>query len=132
MDLPAARRGGALAAHVVQRVAEVLRLGADTAVDSEKGFFDMGMDSLMAVELKSLLETDLGMRLPSTLTFNYPTIEELAGFLTKQLPEDRKDAPVEAGGGAPAAAAASAEASAEDLSEDELSDLLARKLRQLS
>ena len=62
----------------------MLRLeSADQAI-ADRGLFEMGMDSLMAVELKSRLEKDTGLSLPSTLTFNYPTINDLAGYLTEQ------------------------------------------------
>ena len=39
----------------------------------------------MAVELKRSLEAGIGLRLPSTLTFNYPTIRAMAGFLGRAL-----------------------------------------------
>ena len=49
------------------------------------GLFDLGMDSLMAVELKRRLERGVGQPLPSTLTFNYPNVGALAGFLETVL-----------------------------------------------
>jgi acyl carrier protein len=56
------------------------------------GMFDLGMDSLMAVELKRSLEAGTGLRLPSTLTFNYPTIRAMAGFLCRALAQTDDDA----------------------------------------
>jgi myxalamid-type polyketide synthase MxaE and MxaD len=64
--------------------AEVARvLGRDTpaAIDVEQGFFDMGLDSLMAVELKRLLERATGLSLPRTIAFEFPTVEALAHHL---------------------------------------------------
>jgi len=127
--LPAARRQAALVAHLQTRVREVLRLAPDMAVDSEKGFFDMGMDSLMAVELKSRIEKDVAMALPATLTFNYPTIEDIAGFLLKQMPAAQERAPLAA---AAEALPAPVPAPEDELTEEELSDLLAAKLKELS
>jgi hypothetical protein len=43
------------------------------------------MDSLMSVELKRRLERGFGTSLPATLTFNYPNIRALAGFLLSRL-----------------------------------------------
>jgi hypothetical protein len=43
------------------------------------------MDSLMSVELKRRLERGAGRPLPSTLTFNYPNVCALAGFLEREL-----------------------------------------------
>ena len=50
--------------------------------------FDLGMDSLMAVELKRSLEAGTGLQLPSTLTFNYPTIRAMAGYLCRAFAAD--------------------------------------------
>jgi acyl transferase domain-containing protein/acyl carrier protein len=63
---------------------EVARvLGRDTpgAVDLAQGFFEMGLDSLMAVELKRRLEKAIGLSLPRTLAFEFPNVEALARHL---------------------------------------------------
>lgn len=39
------------------------------------------MDSLRAVELKNSLATEFAIDLPSTITFDYPTINALAGYI---------------------------------------------------
>ena len=46
------------------------------------------MDSLTALELKNSLQTDLGLVLPSTLAFDYPTVEALLDYLAAQLIEN--------------------------------------------
>lgn len=65
--------------------ATVLGLGAADLPDPHLGFFDMGMDSLLAVELKTRLERSLGLSLSSTLAFNYPNIASLAAYLGKEV-----------------------------------------------
>jgi hypothetical protein len=44
-----------------------------------------GLDSLGAVELRNSLEGRLGMALPSTLVFDYPTVAAIAGFIADSL-----------------------------------------------
>ncbi len=55
------------------------------AIAPDAGLFDLGMDSLMSVELKRRLERGAGRPLPSTLTFNYPNVAALAAFLDREL-----------------------------------------------
>ena len=49
--------------------------------DPQQGFFDLGLDSLTAVELKNRLEADLNATLSSTLAFDFPNIQILATHL---------------------------------------------------
>jgi NAD(P)-dependent dehydrogenase (short-subunit alcohol dehydrogenase family) len=70
---------------VKAEIAAVLGLGASDTVSPEIGLFEMGMDSLMSVELKQRLERLVQRSLPSTLTFNYPNVVALAGFLSREL-----------------------------------------------
>jgi acyl transferase domain-containing protein len=74
-------------AYVEAEVRTVMGLDAAVALDRRKGFFDMGMDSLMAVELKNRLHGELGsgQMLPSSVTFDYPSVESLSDFLTQRL-----------------------------------------------
>ncbi|MCB0081724.1 MAG: KR domain-containing protein, partial [Caldilineaceae bacterium] len=48
----------------------------------QQGFLEMGMDSLMIVEFRNRLQTALDMKLPSTLLFKYPSLEELTEHLS--------------------------------------------------
>ncbi len=67
-------------------VAATLRLGADQLPGATRGFFEMGMDSLMAIEIKNRLQTELGVPLRATVVFNYPNIGALAAYLASLLP----------------------------------------------
>jgi acyl carrier protein len=104
-------------------VARALGMGSAEHVDTDHGLFEMGMDSLMSLELKSRIEAAMGRDLPSTLTFNYPTISTLADFLVAD--------PV--GGGAPAPNAAPPPSATvdEDMTEDEVAALLSARLAKL-
>jgi acyl transferase domain-containing protein len=125
---PAEARRDQVLEHVRSEVASVLGLDP-SRVDVEQGLFDMGMDSLMAVDLKTRLETSVGQRLASTLTFNHPTVSALTAYLADQVlglapePSETKTAP-------PPAAPETSQAH-DDLTEDELAMLLAEKLGRI-
>jgi len=74
-----------LRGHVRDEVRAVLRLDPSREPDPRRGLLSMGMDSLMAVELKNRLQSGVGEPLPSTLTFEYPTIEALALYLATNV-----------------------------------------------
>jgi acyl carrier protein len=78
-------------------------LGERELPDASHGFADLGLDSLMAVELKQLLEDRFGQPLSATVVFNYPTVEKLAGYLMGVEPAA---GPVPTPGETPAKAAA--------------------------
>ncbi|MEV6449470.1 SDR family NAD(P)-dependent oxidoreductase [Amycolatopsis sp. NPDC051716] len=55
--------------------------GSGEAVDADVGLFDLGLTSMMVVDLRNRLETRLGREIPATVVFDHPTIGRLAGFL---------------------------------------------------
>ena len=66
-------------------VGEVLGFPPQHPIDPLLGFFDMGMDSLLALELRNRLQSDLDISLSSTLIFKFPTINDLAAHLRSKL-----------------------------------------------
>jgi NAD(P)-dependent dehydrogenase (short-subunit alcohol dehydrogenase family) len=88
-ELSAAERERDVLNLVCAHVAAVLGHGAPSSVVTDRGFLDMGLDSLMAIELRNRLDAVTGLRLPSTLVFDYPTPIAVAGFLLgRLLPEE--------------------------------------------
>ena len=94
---------------------------------AQAGFNELGMDSLTTIDLRRRLEKGLQTTLPSTIAFEYPTVEALAAYLSSVLvvtPEasepadDQKQDP----------AADPAGQALGDLSESELDDLLEQEL----
>ncbi len=68
--------------HVRDEAARVM--GFDPAmIDLKRGFFKIGMDSLMSVQLRNRLETSLNCSLPPTIALEYPSVEALASYLAE-------------------------------------------------
>jgi NAD(P)-dependent dehydrogenase (short-subunit alcohol dehydrogenase family)/acyl carrier protein len=129
-------RRGVVVEFLREEVARALGIAEPWSVDEEQGLFDMGMDSLMSVELKGRIEVAVGTNLPSTLTFNYPSIAALAGYVaTEVLPEPARPGtgtlPIHETDGGPAPAAEAPTTTTDDLTEDELAAMLARRLAGL-
>ena len=84
---PAAGREDLLASFLQREIQAVLRL--PSAPSPAVGFFDLGMDSLMAVELRNRLNRVFSdtYAAPNTLVFDYPTIADLARHLVDVLGE---------------------------------------------
>jgi len=75
-----AERVGLVRHHVRAAIAAVLGLAAD-GVGDDVEFSELGMDSLMAVELRNRLQSSLGRALPSTIAFDHPTPGDLSAHL---------------------------------------------------
>jgi polyketide synthase 12 len=83
--LAPAERRRTLLRLVQEHGATVLGHGSAVSVVADRGFLELGFDSLTAVELRNRLNAATGLRLPATLIFDYPTPEALAGHLDEEI-----------------------------------------------
>jgi acyl carrier protein len=84
---PANERQELLVELVCDRINQVLRRNPDKSLDRKKNLMDLGLDSLMAVELRDRLSSSLALEqpLPATLIFDYPNVEAVASFLRNRI-----------------------------------------------
>ena len=82
--LPSAGRAQSALTSIQDIVMSIIGAKDRNAVRFNKGLFEMGMDSLMTVELKNRLQDQFELALPPTIGFEYPTIEALAAYLLEQ------------------------------------------------
>lgn len=83
--LPIAQRQRFLRNYLIEQVSEVLGLTDTRQLATETGFSELGMDSLMTLELRNRLQKAVNMALPSTLAFKYPSVDELLEFLVTDI-----------------------------------------------
>nr|WP_239335129.1 type I polyketide synthase [Frankia sp. CiP3] len=83
--LPESERDAFLLDLVRTEVAAVLGHADTRALSAERAFSDLGLDSLTAIELRNRLGVATGLRLPSTLTFDYPTSTAVITYLRSEL-----------------------------------------------
>ncbi|MGW1800882.1 SDR family NAD(P)-dependent oxidoreductase, partial [Streptomyces sp. NPDC001984] len=94
--LPAEERRQAVLDLVLNRAAVVLGFADARAIEPERAFRDLGVDSLAAVELRNGLNDDTGLRLPATLVFDYPSPVDVARHILEELSGQDADAPATA------------------------------------
>jgi acyl transferase domain-containing protein/NADPH:quinone reductase-like Zn-dependent oxidoreductase len=75
-----------LLAQVTAQVAKVIG-GTGAAIDSLQALSDLGVDSLMAVELRNRLGAMVAAArpLPATLVFDHPTVSAIADYLAREV-----------------------------------------------
>ena len=71
--------------HIKDYIRTVIGLREGVNIDIEKSIFDFGLDSLMAVELKNIIERNMKSKLKSTLLFDYPTVKGLVLYVAQKL-----------------------------------------------
>jgi len=111
---PEAERPALLRAFAGDALAAVLGVRDGARISRQQRFFDLGMDSLMALELRQRLEAELGIQLPATLAFDYPSLEALEPCLAQMLLSQPRE---------------TAAGELDALSEDEIARLLADELK---
>ena len=121
---PLKNRKEKLMLHIQKEMVEILRGDINNLPDREKGFFEMGFDSLMALELKEKLQRDLRCTLPNTILFDFPNLNTLVDYLFKDVfkweietSEAHENEPVQ-------------NSNIEDASVDELKEMLEKELQK--
>jgi polyketide synthase 12/myxalamid-type polyketide synthase MxaB len=84
-EAPAEARESLLVDHLRAEVVAILGRDAARGLQPGLGFFEMGMDSLMVLELRRRLQAALGRSVPAPLVFNYPSVESLGRHLAAVL-----------------------------------------------
>jgi acyl carrier protein len=82
--VPALRRT-VVSAFVLDHARTVLGVPASTTIDPHQPFQELGLDSLMAIELRNAVGAAVGRSQPATLLFDHPTPASLVDHLLTLL-----------------------------------------------
>ncbi len=80
-------------AFLSEQVAKVLALGPAQAVPGDRSLLDMGMDSLMAMELRNRIAGAVEVRIAVADLLEGPTTSQLAATILQALPDASRTAP---------------------------------------
>ena len=83
-NAPVQQRKKLLSNYLRDAVAEVTRVDP-AEIREDAGFFDLGMDSLMAVELRRRIEQGVGKQIPATLAMDYPRLSDVVDYLLSDV-----------------------------------------------
>jgi acyl carrier protein len=86
---------GLIGQAVRDAVGSVLRVKPDTLRDDQP-LTDLGLDSLMGVEIENSIESSLGVALPTASLIRARTIGQIVALLGEQMGAKKSDAPVSA------------------------------------
>jgi myxalamid-type polyketide synthase MxaE and MxaD len=125
------RRGNLMLETLQKEVCRCLGIDSRQTLDTRQPLTELGLDSLMAVELRNFISQLVQAPLPATLLFNYPSLGELVQYLlhdvlAARLEQDRHE-PVEMN----ADQDKDNQNSLDDFSEEEMENLLREKLMNL-
>jgi acyl carrier protein len=82
---PIGRRSSLITATIARESAAVIGFGADREIDPRQPLGDLGLDSLMAVDLRNRLGQVFDQRFPATLLFDYPSIQALSAHVCETV-----------------------------------------------
>ena len=133
-DAPIDERTPMLIEKICEQIKRVMGLDESDTINPNQPLQELGLDSLMAVELRNILCALIGKQLPATLMFKYPTVASLSTFLIQDMfPDEMADAAEDNAETENTEASAQQEQQEEDdqlddLSDDELAAMLAAEL----
>jgi acyl carrier protein len=120
-------RRALLLGHLQQQIGQVLRMGA-SQIEPTVSLGSLGLDSLMGLEIRNRLEASLGLTLPATMAWTYPTLAALTTHLAEKMVLPLEEAPASAQTGNDELAQAAGRIA--HLSDDEMEALLMKKLER--
>jgi NADPH:quinone reductase-like Zn-dependent oxidoreductase/acyl carrier protein len=84
-DAPAGKKLGVMISVVSEMVSDIFGLDSAHVLDADQNFTDLGMDSLLAIQLSNRLKTTFAVNVPATLAFQRPTVREISEDVLERM-----------------------------------------------
>ncbi|MCP4113508.1 MAG: hypothetical protein GY749_49605, partial [Desulfobacteraceae bacterium] len=81
-----------IVSYIQNTTGRILGFAASQPPPADQGFFDMGLESVQALELGTEIDEKFGVELYATVLFDYPTIRELSQYVLEHMPANRTKA----------------------------------------
>ena len=128
-DAPPKERARLIETILQTQACQVLRV-PEKDLDVHAPLTSLGLDSLMGLELRNRIEQTLGVKVPTTLLWTYPTVSALAAHLCTEMTPESKPAEAVEGPLDDTEDTENIE-DIEDMSEDELTRLIEEEFEAL-
>jgi acyl transferase domain-containing protein/NADPH:quinone reductase-like Zn-dependent oxidoreductase/NAD(P)-dependent dehydrogenase (short-subunit alcohol dehydrogenase family) len=125
---PKVRQFAVLESRVEDRIRSVLSLPVTQPIDGTRPLQEYGLDSLLSIELRNALASDLDAKLPATMLFDYTTLAALTNWLFRDVLKLRAKEETEAPAGTEPAKAQDVIEGVSSLSDDEVEKLFQQKM----
>ena len=83
--IPGPEQRAFLSTYIRSQISKVLGLGSPDQVEPDQRLSDLGMDSLMGMDLKSRLQISFNYSFPITLAADYPTVGALIDYIADDV-----------------------------------------------
>ena len=91
---PLADRHGIVVDAITEMVMEIFGLAESRTLSAEQNLTEIGMDSLMAIQLSNRMKSAFSVAMPATIAFQRPMINEIADYVLEQMePGEADDRP---------------------------------------
>jgi acyl transferase domain-containing protein/acyl carrier protein len=84
-DAPAQEKLGVVISVVSEMVLDIFGLDPAHVLDADQNFTDLGMDSLLAIQLSNRLKIMFAINVPATLAFQRPTVREVSEYVLEVM-----------------------------------------------
>ncbi len=87
IEKPIQERADFFLAYMQREIASLMGLDSPNEIEPKQPLFDLGVDSLVTIDLSNRLQKSIGRELDTSLIFDYPNLEALTNYILNNILE---------------------------------------------